>query len=314
MCEANQTQVTQICLLGFQGLYKFKFVFFAGFLSSYILVLSGNFLIITLVTTSHHLKIPMFIFLKHLAITDILLTTTIVPLMLHIILVDEGILPFIGCIAQLYCLGIFGCVQIFLITAMSYDRYLAICIPLRYASLMNIHVCLQLVVGLWFLGTLVMSSEIIVVCQLHFCGFNYIDHFFCDFVPVVELSTSDKFYFVIQDTISNICIIASPFAFIVITYACISFSIMKISSANGRRKAFSTCSSHLTTVCTYYGTLITVYIVPTDFSSVNINKYRSLLYLVVTPIMNPIIYSLRNREIKRTLLKLLRKSRKVIYV
>ncbi|XP_068129415.1 olfactory receptor 10A7-like [Hyperolius riggenbachi] len=307
MCEANQTQVTQIFLLGFQGLYKFKLVFFVGFLLSYILVLSGNFLIITLVTTTDHLKIPMFIFLKHLALTDILLTTTVVPLMLHIILVDEGTLPFIGCIAQLYYLGIFGCVQTLLITAMSYDRYLAICNPLRYASIMNLHVCLRLVVGLWFSGTLVMSSEIIVVCQLYFCGLNYIDHFFCDYGPIVELSTSDKFYFVIQDIISSIVMIASPFAFMVITYACISLSIMRISSANGRRKAFSTCSSHLTTVCTYYGTLIIVYVIPTDYSSVNINKYMSLLYLVVTPIMNPIIYSLRNREIKRTLLHLLRR-------
>ncbi|XP_068129419.1 olfactory receptor 5P50-like [Hyperolius riggenbachi] len=308
MCEANQTQVTQIYLLGFQDLYKFKFIFFVGVFLCYMLVLSGNLLIFTLVTTTDHLKIPMFIFLKHLAITDVLLTTTVVPLMLHIILVDEGSLTFIGCIAQLYCFGIFGCVQTFLIAAMSYDRYLAICIPLRYASLMNIHICLQLFIGSWFLVVLLISSEVFVLCQFHFCGLNYIDHFFCDFGPIVELATSVKFNFMIQDITTSVFVIACPFAFIVITYACISFAIMKISSANGRRKAFSTCSSHLTTVCTYYGTLITVYIVPTDYSSAKTNKYMSLLYLVVTPVMNPIIYSLRNKEIKRTLLKLLKRS------
>ncbi|XP_068129404.1 olfactory receptor 11A1-like [Hyperolius riggenbachi] len=306
MCEANQTQVTQIRLLGFQGLYQFKTLFFVVFLIVYTMILCGNLLIIILVTTFHHLKIPMFFFLKHLAAADVLLTTTIVPMMFDIIFVEEGRLPFVACITQLYCFGICACVQCFLIAAMSYDRYLAICIPLRYTSLMNPPVCLQLVIGSWFLGTLLISSEMIVVIQLKFCGLNYIDHFFCDFGPIVAVSTSDTSNFIIQDSVTSVFMISFPFSFIIITYILISVTILKIPSDLGRRKAFSTCTSHLTTVCTYYGTLMTVYMVPTDYSTVNINKYRSLLYILGTPLMNPIIYSLRSKEIKRTLFKLLR--------
>ncbi|XP_068129409.1 olfactory receptor 5P50-like [Hyperolius riggenbachi] len=303
MCEANQTQVTQIYLLGFQELYKFKILLFIVFLLIYILILGGNAAIIILVTIVDQLKIPMFFFLKHLAAADVLLTTTIVPMMLGIILIKEGTMPFLGCIIQLLCLGVFGSVQCLVIAAMSYDRYLAICVPLRYASLMNPNVCFQLVFGSYVLGALLRASEIIVVFHLRFCHHNYIDHFFCDFGPLVGLSTSDTSVLMIQDFITSIFMMSFPLAFIIISYICISFTILNISSALGRKKAFSTCSSHLATVCTYYGTLMTIYMVPTDYSTVNMNKYRSLLVIVVTPLMNPIIYSLRNQEIKRAVLK-----------
>ncbi|KAM5173168.1 olfactory receptor 5P68-like [Mantella aurantiaca] len=305
MCDVNQTQITHIRLLGFHGLEKFKTLLFIVFLLTYLVILSGNLLIIMLVATVDHLKIPMFFLLKHLAIADVLLATNVVPLMLDVILMEEGKISFVECIIQLYLFGPFGFVQCFLIAVMSYDRYLAICKPLRYASLMNSHVCLQLVIGSWLLVAVLLSSEIIVVCQFNFCGINYIDHFFCDFGPVVELSTSDTSSLMLQDLIISILMMFCPFTFIIITYMYIFFIILKISSACGRRKAFSTCSSHLATVCVYYGTLITVYMVPADNSTVNINKYRSLLYIVGTPLMNPIIYSFRNQEIKKALSKFL---------
>ncbi|XP_068129406.1 olfactory receptor 11L1-like [Hyperolius riggenbachi] len=310
MCDANQTQVTQVCLLGF-GLHKFKALLFIAFLLTYLMVLSGNLLIIILVTSVDHLKIPMFFFLKHLAMADVLVTTTVVPVMLNIIIIGEGRMSFAACITQLYCFTICGSVQCFLIASMSYDRYLAICVPLRYTLLMNPHICLQLVLGSWVICNVLISSEIIVVCQFNFCGLNYIDHFFCDFGPVVELSTSDTSNLMVQDFILSIFMISFPFIFIITTYVCISFTILKISSAFGRRKAFSTCSSHLATVCTYFGTLITIYIVPSNYNTVSTNKYRSLLYIVVTPLMNPIIYSLKNREMKRALVKLFRNIRAV---
>ncbi|XP_073479855.1 olfactory receptor 5G9-like [Aquarana catesbeiana] len=303
MCEVNQTQVTQIRLLGFRGLAKFKALLFIVILLAYLIILGGNLLIIILVTTVDHLKIPMFFFLKHLATADVLLTTSVVPMMLDIIFIDEGRLSFVECITQLYVFGISGFLQCLLIAVMSYDRYLAVCKPLHYASLMNPHVCLQLVLGSWFLVTLITSYEIMVVVQLNFCGINYIDNFFCDFGPIVELSTSDTSNLMLQDFVISIFMIFCPFTFIIITYMYIFFIILKTSSAYGRRKAFSTCSSHLTTVCVYYGTLITVYMVPVDDSTASINKYRSLLYTVVTPLMNPIIYSLRNQEIKKALRK-----------
>ncbi|KAG8546933.1 hypothetical protein GDO81_029505 [Engystomops pustulosus] len=183
MCEENQTQVTQIRLLGFRGLYKYKTLLFIVFLLTYTLILAGNLLIILLVSTMDHLKTPMFFFLKHLSIADVLLTTSVVPIMLHIILFEGGTLPLWGCIFQLYCFGIFGFTQSFIIAIMSYDRYLAICHPLRYSSVMVPDLCLQLVIGSWSLIIVLVSSEFFVIIQFKFCGINYIDHFFCDFGP-----------------------------------------------------------------------------------------------------------------------------------
>ncbi|XP_075128689.1 olfactory receptor 1f45-like [Leptodactylus fuscus] len=305
MCEENQTQVTQIRLLGFQGLHKYKPLLFIVFLLTYIFILAGNLLIILLVTTIDHLKTPMFYFLKHLSTADVLLTTSIVPVMLGIIFVEEGILLFWGCKMQLFLFSIFGFVQCFLLAIMSYDRYLAICHPLRYSSLMSPDLCLLLVVGSWFIVIVLTLSDFFVVIQFNFCGLNSIDHFFCDLGPVMELTTSDISIFLWQDFLLCILVIFCPFAFIIVTYCCIFFAILKISSAYGKRKAFSTCSSHLTTVCVYYGSLITVYIGRSGESTSYIDKYRSLLYIVVTPLLNPIIYSLRNNEMKRAMQKMM---------
>ncbi|XP_056425601.1 olfactory receptor 6B1-like [Hyla sarda] len=302
MCGENETQVTQIRLLGFQSLHKYRTLLFIVFLLTYIFILAGNLLIILLISVIDHLKTPMYFFLKHLSISDVLLTTSIVPLLLHIIITEEGILSFRGCIFQLFLFIILGCFQCFLIAVMSYDRYLAICHPLRYSSLMSPDLCLQLVFGAWFLDSVLTISEIIVIIQSNFCGLNYIDHFFCDFGPVVELATSDNSVVKMQDFVFNIFIFVLPFIFIVMTYICIFLTILKRSF--GKRKAFSTCSSHLITVCVYYGSYITVYMFPSDESSSHINKYKSLCYLVVAPLLNPIIYSLRNHEIKKAVQKI----------
>ncbi|XP_075715725.1 olfactory receptor 10A7-like [Rhinoderma darwinii] len=304
MCEDNQTQVTQIRLIGFRGLYKYKTLLLIVFSLTYVFILSGNLLIILLVTTIDHLKIPMFFFVKHLSTADVLLTTSIVPMMLDIIFVEEGIVSFWGCITQLYCFGIFGSVQCFLIAVMSYDRYLAICHPLRYSSLMGPDLCLRLVIASWILVSVLISSEIFVVLQFNFCGFNYIDHFFCDFGPIVALATSDTSFFMLPDFFVSIFIVFFPFAFIIMTYFCIFLTVLKISSTYSRRKAYSTCSSHLITVCAFYGTLITVYLTPSEERTFNTKKYRALVYIVLTPLMNPIIYSLRNNEMKRAVKKM----------
>ncbi|XP_075061799.1 olfactory receptor 5P81-like [Mixophyes fleayi] len=302
MCEDNQTEVTVFLLLGFQDLYKYKILLFIVFLLSYIVVLNGNLVLIVLVSTSDHLKTPMFIFLKHLAIADVLVTTTIIPMMLDIILRDVKEVSVTSCIFQLYLFFIFGSVQCFIIVIMSYDRYLAICNPMRYNSIMVPHVCLKIITGTWLL-VLILANKILVFFQLHFCGLNYIDHFFCEFGPIVELSSSDTSILLLVDFFTSFLVIFIPFSLILITYIIIIFTILNISSNSGRNKAFSTCSSHLATVCAYYGTVMTVYMVPSDESSFNTNKFRSLLYIVVTPMMNPIIYSLRNHEIRRTLQK-----------
>ncbi|XP_069817538.1 olfactory receptor 10A7-like [Dendropsophus ebraccatus] len=304
MCEENQTRVTQIHIIAFQSLQKYRSPLFIVFLLTYLFILVGNLLIIVLVTIIDHLQTPMYFFLKHLSIADVLGTTTVVPVMLNIIFAAEGILPFWGCFLQMSLFSICGFVQCFLIAVMSYDRYLAICHPLRYSSLMGPELCLRLVIGSWLIIVVITSSEIFVIIRLEYCGLDYIDHFFCDFGPIVNLATSDISMLLLQDIVYSIFTFFFPFSLTFVTYICIFITILKISSAQ-RRKAFSTCSSHLVTVFAYYGTLIIVYIVPSVGITSHINKYISLLYLTVTPLMNPIIYSLRNHEMKRAAQKMI---------
>ncbi|XP_077329762.1 olfactory receptor 5P66-like [Lithobates pipiens] len=299
MCEDNQTEVAEFFLLGFQNLHTFKILLFIVFFFSYMVTLNGNLIIVVLISIIDHLKIPMFYFLKHLAIADLMITTAIVPMMLEIILKEGIAISVTACIIQMHCFAIFGSVQCFLIAVMSYDRYLAICNPMRYHLIMEPQVCLQMVFWSWLLVVFV-SGEFVLLYQLHFCGGKNIDHFFCDSAPVIELSTSDGSLFILVDLSLAIIVIFLPFAFIIVTYVFIFFAILQLSSTNGRWKAFSTCTSHLTTVCTYYGSLMAVYLTPTDKRSPNTNKFMSLFYIVTTPLLNPIIYSLRNHEIRKS--------------
>ncbi|XP_056425595.1 olfactory receptor 10A7-like [Hyla sarda] len=312
MCEENKTKVTEFHLLGFRNLYNFRTFFFIVLLAIYSVIVVGNLLIILLVSFIDHLQIPMFYFLKHLAVADLLLTTTVVPVMLDIILKEGAVISVIGCLIHLCVYGIFGSVQCFVLAVMSYDRYLAICNPLHYVFLMNPNKCLQLVFGSWSLVVTLTLSEIVSIGQFEFCGLNTIDHFVCDFRPVIELITSNSSIIIIGDFVISGFMSLFPFAFIIIAYIYIVITILKISSSTGRKKVFSTCSSHLITVCTFYGTLITIYLSPSDKSHGDVNMYLSLLYLVVTPFMNPIIYSLRNHQIKTSIKKVLIRTMMVL--
>ncbi|XP_073402926.1 olfactory receptor 1E16-like [Dendrobates tinctorius] len=305
MCDVNQTEVTEFLILGFKGLYKYKFLLFILFLFCYLMILAGNLLIIVLVSTNHNLNTPMFYFVKHLAVADIISTTTIVPMMLNVILYDMKEVPVRICIFQLHMVFIFGFIPIFLLTIMSYDRYLAICRPMRYNSIMQPHVCFKMVLGSWFFIFL-LSFEMIFFWELEFCGSNIIDHFFCDLGFLLELTTSDTHFLTLVDYVLTIIGGVIPFALILISYLSIFFIIMTLSSTSGLSKAFSTCGSHLTTVCIYYGTILMIYMSPSNDRSSSTNKFLSLLYIVVSPMMNPIIYSLRNQEIRRTLQQMFR--------
>ncbi|XP_069618658.1 olfactory receptor 1E16-like [Ranitomeya imitator] len=228
------------------------------------------------------------------------------PMMLNIILYDMKEVPVRICIFQLHMVFIFGFSQIILLTIMSYDRYLAICSPMRYNSIMQPHVCFKMVLGSWVFN-FVLSFEIVLVWKLEFCGNNVIDHFFCDFRILLELTTSDTYLLTLVDSVTAIISSVIPFALILISYLSIFFIIMTLSSTSGLLKAFSTCGSHLTTVCIYYGILFMIYIPTSNDKSLSANKFLSLLYIVVSPMMNPIIYSLRNQEIRRTLQQMFRK-------
>ncbi|XP_063302654.1 olfactory receptor 6B9-like [Pelobates fuscus] len=246
---------------------------------------------------------PMYFFLSHLSLSDILLITTIVPEMFHIVLNEGSTLSFAGCFTQFYFFSLSAITECLLLTVMSYDRYLAICNPLRYFSIMDPKLCFQLTVSSWVLGIVLALPHIVLLNQMTFCGSNIINHFFCDLVPVLKLSCSGKSASEVLNFILAIPLALFPLLCISVTYINISSAILRISSAIGRQKAFSTCSSHLTVVCVYYGTLVFHYVVPTKETYFGLQKLVSLLYTMATPLLNPIIYSLRNEEVRGRLMK-----------
>ncbi|KAM4038626.1 olfactory receptor 11A1-like [Anomaloglossus baeobatrachus] len=243
----------------------------------------------------------MYIFLSHLSLSDILISSTVAPNALHVILLGSTRVPTLGCITQLYFFGVSTITECCLLTVMSFDRYLAICRPLRYMSIMNTNLLNGLITYSWMVGFLQPLITHSLILQLDFCGPNVIDHFFCDVAPVLELSCSDQTLVKIEVSIVALFVGLIQFLFIIGTYILISYSIFHMSSKSGKEKAFSTCSSHLAVVCTYYGTLIILYLSPSRGYSFSLNKMLSLINTVVTPFFNPIIYTLRNQEIRMSL-------------
>uniref|UniRef100_A0A8C5QWE9 Olfactory receptor n=1 Tax=Leptobrachium leishanense TaxID=445787 RepID=A0A8C5QWE9_9ANUR len=294
----NQTVIEEIILLGFHALHGFKIICFLLFFMLYIVTLTGNMTITALVSVSSNLRHPMFFFLGHLSATDIILTTNIVPNMLGTILRERVSMSLAACIVQLQFFGISVGTECLLLTVMSYDRYLAICNPLHYNTIMNFKHCVYLVVSCWLLGILTSLVTVILVSRLHFCGPNVIDHFFCDLAPLLQLSCSDTSIVQLENILLATPLTLFPAIIITATYIAIFIAILKIPSTSGRQKTFSTCSSHLAVVTSFYGTLVTLYVIPANGQSLNANKVLSLLYTVVTPLFNPIIYSLRNKEIR----------------
>ncbi|KAM4604521.1 olfactory receptor 11A1-like [Discoglossus pictus] len=310
MYKRNKTTtISEFLLLGFENLHNFKILLFILFLIIYILTLVGNLLIVALVCLIHQIQSPMYVLLSHLSITDILLTTNAVPNMLRVVLEEGSKMSVTGCLTQFYLLCVSTITECFLLTMMSYDRYLAICYPLHYNSIMDHNLCLILVIISWILGIFLPLIAVIPVFQLIFCGPNVIDHFYCDFAPLMELSCSDTSLVEREVFLCSVPTIVIPFIFIIVTYVYIFLTIIRIPSTIGRKKASSTCSSHLTVVSAYYGTLIIKYMVPFRGHSVTLNKAVSLLYTVFTPLFNPIIYSLRNQDIRIAMQKAFRAKR-----
>ncbi|XP_044132764.1 olfactory receptor 6N1-like [Bufo gargarizans] len=307
MQENNLTVVTEFILLGFQGSQYLTTFLFCLLLVVYYGTICGNLLIITVVSSSKNLHTPMYFFISQLSMSDILLTTDIVPNMLHILLNNTGTVTFSGCIIQFYVFcgsEIFEC---FLLTVMSYDRYVAICNPLHYTSIMTTTYCMRLVVICWLLGFFTAFIDILMILRLKFCGPNIIDHFFCDLVPLIEMACSDKYFIKLQIYLLSIPTVITPPIIIIMSYVKIISVILRIPSNTSRQKAFSTCSSHLIVVSIFYWTLFTVYIVPTRGQTLTMSKILSLLYTVFTPLINPIIYSLRNKDINKAVQKCLDK-------
>ncbi|OCT90808.1 hypothetical protein XELAEV_18019425mg [Xenopus laevis] len=297
----NHSMVTEIFLLGFQHLNNFKILIFSLILLIHILTIYENILVIALVTISRNLHSPMFFFLQQLSLSDLLESMVIVPILLRTVINDGAKISLIGCIVQLYFFAVTETLQSFLLTVMSYDRYLAICNPLCYSSIMNHRFCVKLILMSWLFALSFTLVFAIYTSTQEFCKQNTINHFFCDYFPFLELSCSDtSLAWILVITLSFPTLLI-PFTVVTGSYICISHEILKIKSNIGRQKAFSTCSSHLAVVSIFYGSLIGIYVVPTRNQSQTIGKLFSFLYTVVTPFINPMIYSLRSTDMESAL-------------
>ncbi|XP_073403014.1 olfactory receptor 11L1-like [Dendrobates tinctorius] len=307
MQQNNQTTVIEFFLIGFQVNQNLRIFLFSLLLLIYCGTICGNLLIISLVSTSRNLHTPMYFFISQLSISDIVLPSDIVPSLLSIQLNNGGIITFTGCMAQFYFFCATEGFECLLLTLMSYDRCVAICNPLHYVNIMTGMLCVKLVVIFWLLSFFTSFIYFAIILGLKFCGPNIIDHLFCDLVPLQNISCSDTFPMKIQLYLLSIPFLIIPSMIIVISYAKIVRAILQIPSNISRQKAFSTCSSHLTVVSIFYFTIFSVYIVPTSEQTSDVNKILSLLYTVFTPLINPIIYSYRNKDIKKAVQEIIQK-------
>ncbi|XP_075135206.1 olfactory receptor 2A25-like [Leptodactylus fuscus] len=258
-----------------------------------------------LVSVNIRLQSPMYYFLCHFSITDLIVSTNVVPNMLGAILFGEKKMTYVGCITQVYFFSGTTFTECYLLSVMSYDRYLAICNPLRYSSIMDLKLQICLSVWPWLVGLTLNLVGVFPVSNFDFCNDNIIDHFYCDLFPLQKLSCSDTSILELKVFLFSMPLFILPCGLVMVTYVYIFLTIYKIPSTTGKQKAFSTCSSHLIVVGSFYGTLIAKYMIPSKEQSMLINKIISLLHIVFTPLFNPIIYSLRNQEIKMVLKKLL---------
>ncbi|XP_054849819.1 olfactory receptor 6N1-like [Eublepharis macularius] len=271
------------------------------FLVVYLMTMVGNILIIVLVVADQHLHTPMYFFLGNLSCLETFYSSAILPRMLSSLLTRDRTISVTACFVQHYLFANLAAVECYLLSAMSYDRYLAICKPLHYVSLMSGKLCLQMASGSWIAGFLASTITIILMSRLVFCGPNEIDHFFCDTFPIIQLSCSNTFFLRTLILFFVSVFTLPPFTLTLMSYMYIMIAILKIPSITGRKKAFSTCSSHLIVVTIYYSTIAAVYVLPGSTSLKDLNKTFSVFYTILTPLVNPLIYSLRNKDVRESL-------------
>lgn len=302
MTLPNLTADIQFTLLGFSDALKLQLLFFILFLAVYVLTLLGNTLILLTILSSPQLHSPMYYFLCELSFLDVLYSSSTVPKMLSGFLSGSQAISFEGCVAQLYAFHFFGGTECFLLTVMAYDRYVAICHPLHYSGIMSRVACVRLVAGTCLVGLLHSTLQTVLTFRLPYCGPYNLDHYFCDIPPLLKVACAETS---LNETvvIVNIGIVAlSSFALILGSYIRIVATILSMRSGEGKRKAVSTCISHLTVVILLYGPCVLIYMQPA--TSHPMLKAVSVFYTSVTPALNPIIYALRNEEMKAAMKKL----------
>ncbi|XP_059587372.1 olfactory receptor 6X1-like [Alligator mississippiensis] len=305
----NNTVLTEFILLGFPLLQGLHSVFFSVVLLMYILTILGNGLIVFIVRANHKLHTPMYFFLSNLSFLEIWYTTTVVPKMLETFVATKTTICIYCCLVQTFFYFFLGSTEFFILTVMSFDRYLAICKPLQYATLMTNRVCFWLALGAWFGGFMAIFFPTILVFQLPFCDSNIINHFYCDIGPILKTACTDTHLIELLGFLAAVTVILSSLLFTVVSYIYIIATILAIPSSTGRRKAFSTCASHLTVVSILYGAVLFMYLKPNVHSSSGLNKVVSVLNTVLTPLLNPFIYTIRNKEVKEAFRNVLCRKR-----
>nr|XP_008247562.1 olfactory receptor 1361-like [Oryctolagus cuniculus] len=301
MEETNLTGISEFLLLGLSEDPEHQQLLFFLFLTMYLVTGLGNLLIMLAIATDARLHTPMYFFLANLAFVDICFTSTTIPKMLANHVSGHKGIPYAGCLTQMFFFIWFAGIDSFLLTAMAYDRYAAICHPLHYTTSMTPHLCSLLVVASWVAAFGNALTHTVLLTRLSFCTHNQVPHFFCDLSPLLKLACSDVFLNnVLVYTVGALPII-TPFLGILVSYTRIFAAVLKIPSAGGKRKAFSTCGSHLSVVSLFYGTLIGVYFSPTSSHTAQRDTAAAVMYTVVTPMLNPFIYSLRNSDMKGAL-------------
>ncbi|XP_038626193.1 olfactory receptor 6M1-like [Tachyglossus aculeatus] len=294
----NWTAVTEIILVGIPTTQELGVFLFLVFLSAYVVTVLGNLIIIMLIRLDYRLHSPMYFFLSHFSFSEILTTTCVVPRMLVNFLSERKSVSFHECFTQLYFYFLFGSTEFIFFAIMSYDRYVAICHPLRYPAILTRPLCARLVTLAWFGSFLLILPSTLLKARLPYCGPNIIDHFFCDSAPFLHLACTDVTYIELLDFIVSLVLLIGSLAMTIVSYFYVIFTILKIPSDEGRRKAFSTCASHFTVVSMGYGISIFVYVRPNQKRSLHLNKILFVLSSVVTPLLNPFIFSLRNETMK----------------
>ncbi|XP_032978010.1 olfactory receptor 1J1-like [Rhinolophus ferrumequinum] len=304
----NQSGVSHFLFLGLPIRPDHQGTFFALFLGMYLTTVLGNLLIILLISLDARLHMPMYFFLSHLAFTDISFSSVTVPKMLVNMQTQDQSIPYAGCISQTYFFIFFADLDSFLITSMAYDRYVAICHPLQYTTIMSQSVCVMLVAGSWVIACACSLLHTLLLTRLSFCADHTVPHFFCDLGALLKLSCSDTSLNQLVIFTAGLMAIMLPFLCILVSYGHIGTTILRVPSTKGIYKALSTCGSHLSVVTLYYGAIIGLYFLPSSNSTNGSNIIASLMYTVVTPMLNPFIYSLRNKDMKGALRKLLSKK------
>ncbi|KAM9323916.1 olfactory receptor 5AR1-like [Gastrophryne carolinensis] len=288
-------------LVGFLELTHLQSLLFVSFLSIYLLALSGNVIILMAIFTESHLHTPMYFFLSNLSILDITFTSTILPKLLHILLTGYQNITYLGCFTQMFFFVICVVSEYCLLAVMAFDRYVAICHPLHYSAIMSLQVCTILAMVPWLCGLLDSSIYLSLLTQYSFCHSNVINHLFCDLKPLLKLSCSSTQSIELAIQVSGALFGFTPLLFIIISYVFITAAILKIRSTKGKSKAFSTCSSHITVVTLFFGIILGMYMRPKSAYSIAQDKVFSVLYTSCIPALNPLIYSLRNQNVKLAL-------------